>query len=132
MVDQPKFTLDFSDKRLLENQPQIDRQILSFVVYSADNQDNNSWRYGLTRINGTTAEQVQTEVQFFKDVISPMTFLDDLIMATYYEEKGLLLDALTTYENLMKKAPGIEGFEMLYNSFVWRRLQKIQTREMGG
>ncbi len=130
IVEEPKFTLNFSDERLMDVGSVSNRKIISFIVYCAEDQDLSSWRYGLTRINGPTAEQVAREVQFFKDALHPLTLLDQLVLATYFEEKGLLLDALTTYEHIVKEAPQVKDFNSLRNAFISRNLQKLRERTL--
>ena len=127
-VSQSKFTLDFSDDQLDGGNLISGKEIISFSVHSADNGGISSWRYGLTRLTGKTAEKVKTEVQFFEDAVYPSTLLDQLVFATYYEEKGLLQDALTTYEGLIQKAPDVKDFTLLYNAFIRRNLEKNKGR----
>ncbi|XOV93172.1 MAG: hypothetical protein ACFHWX_00385 [Bacteroidota bacterium] len=43
--------------------------------------------------------------------------LNKLIYASFYEENGLLLDALTKYEEAVNMAPEIQDFQDLYDNF---------------
>ncbi len=130
MVSQPEFTLKLSDERLLKNEIFSSTKILCLIVYSANNMETSSWRYGITPIKKSDHEVVTAEVQFYKDVLAPMSKVDRLVIAQYYEEKGLLLDALTVYEGLVREAPELNDFQLLYNAFIKRNLEKTIGREL--
>jgi hypothetical protein len=42
-----------------------------------------------------------------------------LILASFYEENGLLLDALTKYEEAVEMAPDVPDFQQLYDNFLY-------------
>jgi len=123
-----KFILDFSDKRLINDDGASDREFITVIVASEDNPDLNSWRYGITKISRKVAEQVREEVQILEEAVSPPTLLDKVLIATYFEEKGLLLDALATYEDLIQELPDVYEVKVLYNLFIHRNLQRIRVR----
>ena len=128
MVSEPTFTLNLSDERILKANQASGNQVITFIVFSADNQSLQSWRYGLIKIDGPNAEKVKTEVQFFEDSVHPKTTLDWFIIATYYEKRGLYLDALTIYEGLVQSKPEVNEFKALYNIFISRNLKKGHVR----
>lgn len=46
--------------------------------------------------------------------------MDKLVMAAFYEDNDLLLDALTAYEQAIQKAPNVPVFEKAYEDFLIR------------
>jgi hypothetical protein len=41
-----------------------------------------------------------------------------LVYASFFEENGLLLDAMTKYEEAIKMSPEVDDFKELYNGFL--------------
>ena len=53
-----------------------------------------------------------------KSIIAADSPLNKIIYASFYEENGLILDALTKYEEAIKMSPEIQDFQELYENFL--------------
>lgn len=61
--------------------------------------------------------EVKEGLASLKSEIADDSPLNKLIYASFYEENGLLLDALTKYEQAVNMAPEIQDFQDLYDNF---------------
>ena len=58
------------------------------------------------------------------------TALDKIILAKFFEEKGLVVDAMTAYQQAMSLAPEVEAYHKLYDDFLKRaKIMKEHLRE---
>ena len=48
------------------------------------------------------------------------TAISKLILASFYEENGLILDALINYEAALKIEPQVEAYKIAYGKFLKR------------
>ena len=127
-VSQPEFSFSLLDPVLQNDGIISSTKVISFIVFVEGDENTRSWRYGLSTLRGKTAESVDSEVQFFKDVLSSESALDKLIFATYFEEKNLYIDAMTTYKSIIQEHPDVEDFKLLQNAFILRSLPKTSAR----
>ena len=68
-------------------------------------------------IKRATDAEVSANLASLKSEVTEDSPLNKLIYASFYEENGLLLDALTKYEEAVKMAPEIQDFQDLYDNF---------------
>ncbi|MEQ8882579.1 MAG: hypothetical protein RLQ12_23270, partial [Cyclobacteriaceae bacterium] len=68
-------------------------------------------------IKRATDAEINANLASLKSEVSEDSPLNKLIYASFYEENGLLLDALTKYEEAVKMAPEIQDFQDLYDNF---------------
>ncbi len=61
--------------------------------------------------------EIKANLANLKSEVTDDSPLNKLIYASFYEENGLLLDALTKYEEAVKMAPEIQDFQDLYDNF---------------
>lgn len=61
--------------------------------------------------------EIKEGLASLKSEIADDSPLNKLIYASFYEENGLLLDALTKYEEAVNMAPEIQDFQDLYDNF---------------
>jgi hypothetical protein len=54
------------------------------------------------------------------------TALNKLILAGFYEENNLLIDAITAYEEAVKLAPDVSSYQEDYDEFLIRHGLKTQ------
>ena len=59
------------------------------------------------------------------------TSINNLILAEYYEEKGLVLDAITSYEGAVRMSPDVEYFQEAYDEFLIRNRLKSPEKVDG-
>ena len=58
--------------------------------------------------------------------MSAETALNKFIMAGFYEENKLLIDAITAYEQAIKLAPDVPTYKEAYEEFLLRNKLKTQ------
>jgi len=68
-------------------------------------------------IKRATDAEINANLASLKSEVTEDSPLNKLIYASFYEENGLLLDALTKYEEAVKMAPEIQDFQDLYDNF---------------
>ena len=85
-----------------------------------DNPDLFSPNYGIERLSEEKSKEINTPLAQLKSEVSGDTPLGKLVLASYFEENDLILDALTQYEEIMEQAPEVEDFKMLYGEFLIR------------
>jgi len=56
--------------------------------------------------------------------VAEQTALNKLILASFYEENNLLIDAITAYEEAIKIAPDVPSFKEAYDEFLLRHGMK--------
>lgn len=76
--------------------------------------------YGIERLSEDQSEEIKTSLSQLKSEISSEGPLGKLILASYYEENDLILDAITQYEKIIEEAPEVEDFKVLYGEFLIR------------
>ena len=70
--------------------------------------------FGVKRLENP---EVKEGLASLKNEVTDDSPLNKLIYASFYEENGLLLDALTKYEEAIQLAPDIQDFQDLYDNF---------------
>ncbi len=74
------------------------------------------------------AKTYKVELKGLEENIGSETSINSLILAEFYEEKGLVLDALTSYENAVKLSPDVEYFQEVYDEFLIRNRLKSPSK----
>ena len=74
----------------------------------------------------TPAEQagVKKSLTEISADVSEATALNKLLLAGFYEEKNLLIDAIVAYEEALKLAPDVPSFKEAYDDFLARHGMK--------
>lgn len=105
--------LDFNSEEM-----QNDLGVGLYILNVTDKNDENITTTDIGIKRTIDDEELNTELAGLKGEVSEDSPLSKLIFASFYEEKGLLLDALTQYEAAIKMAPEIEDFQELYKNFL--------------
>lgn len=107
----PNISLDFTLPEMKN-----DEGLYIFNVRLKSDETIKSGDVGIRKVNDNP--EVLAELKGLKDEIAEDSPLNKLIYASFFEEKGLLLDAMTKYEEAIKMAPEITDFKELYNNFL--------------
>jgi hypothetical protein len=83
----------------------------------------------LKYVDEDKAPQLEKAVSEIKTELSEETALNKLVLASFYEENGLILDALSNYEAAMKLEPEVEDYKVAYGKFLERN--KLATASAG-
>ena len=86
-------------------------------VASASDETVKSNEYGIQRLSPAESKELDTTLNDLKAELAEGSSMNDLIIASFYQENELYLDALTSYENAVAANPEIEDFQTLYDQF---------------
>lgn len=76
--------------------------------------------FAVKRLKGDDLEKVETSLNDLKSQIDEKSALNQFILAGFYEENGLILDAVSSYENAIELAPDVETYKIAYLDFAVR------------
>lgn len=109
----------------LNNEKIADQSVILLTVTSKGNEESKSSTYALKRLPPADAEKVKTTLQELMNGAEEESALNKYILAGFYEENNLLVDALTSYLDAMALAPEVESYQEAYEEFLLRnRLAK--------
>lgn len=103
--------ISFSEGKLNE------QQILVKVVSAAG---NSSDKVVVKRLTGSRLKRMKDSIDEFNLLSSESTALEKYILANIYEEKLLLIDALTAYKEAAEMEPEVELYRTAYDHFLER------------
>lgn len=83
-----------------------------------------SAQYLLKRMNATLSEKVKKDLAEFSAQANEETALNKFILASFYEEHKLYIDAITAYEQAIKMAPDVPSYKEAYEEFLLRNKLK--------
>jgi hypothetical protein len=112
------YSIDFNDPKIanaaIEN-------LVIVKVFLKDNEDIKSKDAAIERITKEDEPEFSGELSDLKSSLGGTeTSINDLILAEFYEENGLMLDALTSYENSIKLSPDVPYYQEAYDEFLLR------------
>ena len=90
------------------------------VKVSVEGNDLVSEEYAITTKPKSESAELKATLAQLKGENQDMTALDHIVLAAFYEEHGLLLDALTAYEKAIEMAPKVDIYEKAYADFLQR------------
>ncbi len=105
--------LDFSDEDLA-----YDMGLYLVKIYKKGDDEIASGEVGIKKVKSGDKVEVQENLANLKSEVSDDSPLNKIIYASFYEENGLILDALTKYEEAIKMSPDIDDFQELYQNFL--------------
>ena len=98
-------------------------------VASALNKNKVSDRYTLKKLSKADKERIKNALSEIENPTSEPTALNKLLIAGFYEENNLLIDAGTSYQEAIKLAPDVPQYQEAYNDFLLRNaLKKPATK----
>ena len=109
-----KYLIDLSEKKF-----EKEANLLVSVI-SNGNEKMSSEEVAIKRLPSDKAEIVKTNLGHLMDEVDLQSALNNYIIAGFYEENRLLLDALFYYEEAMKIAPEVGSYKEAYEEFLFR------------
>jgi hypothetical protein len=76
--------------------------------------------YSITRLAETEQQRIAKELAALKTTLDPQSALDNLILAAFYEENKLIIDAHSAYSTAVALAPEVDIYQQRYNDFLKR------------
>ena len=112
------FQIDLSDPKFVkENAILVD-------VRSKNDPKQLSKQHLIKRLTPSDEERVKTSLNEIMGDVSEKTALNKFILAGFYEENNLFIDAITAYEDAIKLAPDVPSYKEAYDEFLIRHGMK--------
>jgi hypothetical protein len=89
-----------------------------FSVKQKGNDEIKSESFGIKKVAPGDMSEVEDNYKGLQAEVSDESAMSKLIYASFFEENGLLLDAITKYEEAIKISPEIEDFQVIYDMFL--------------
>lgn len=124
--------LDLEEQVVFTNEVSTNEAVLDFtsvslpdqayllVVVGKDNDKAKSKRALLKMLSKDDAKKAEEDLSKLKAELDLTAAIDNLVMASYYEEKSMYLNAVACYEKALEIAPGVESYEKAYNNYLIR------------
>lgn len=122
------------DERIVEGQatflnlydPKLkEHRMLTYKIIALDNPRFASDAQFFFKMNQNDAD-IYSDYTILKEA---ETALEKIILAKFFEEKGLIVDAMTSYQQAMQLAPDVNSYQKLYDDFLERaKLVKEKLR----
>ena len=90
------------------------------TVKTSEDEDIHSREIGLTKLEQDDMQKVNSGLGELMTDVESETALNKYILAGFYEENNLLIDALSNYEAAIELAPEVETFKEAYEEFLLR------------
>lgn len=110
----PNYKLNLKDEKL------INEAALLVTVGVKGEEDMKSEEVAIKRLPADKAALVKQNLEELMGEVDTGTALNNYILAGFYEENRLLLDALFYYEEAKRLAPGVESYDDAYEEFLFR------------
>ncbi len=108
------FELDMSDDRMAKE------NVILFDVTEKGNDVKQSDTYAMKKLSGADSDRVKEILAELMSDVTEETALNKYILAGFYEEENLIVDALTSYEEAIKLAPDVVSYREAYEEFLYR------------
>lgn len=89
-------------------------------VKSKEDSNLKSEQHLIKKLSPAEQERVTKALAEIKSVVDEETALNKFIMAGFYEENKLYIDAITAYEEAIKMAPDVATYKEAYEGFLIR------------
>ena len=109
-----EITLDLSHPRF------VNERLIVFSVASKEDPNFKSEEYGIKRLSPNTFTKVKQDLDQLNKVIGDDTSLNHIMMAAYYEENNLIVNAITSFEKAIELSPDVQDFSDMYDAFLER------------
>ncbi|MCZ6692668.1 MAG: hypothetical protein O6939_02070 [Bacteroidetes bacterium] len=109
-----EITLDLSHPRF------VNERLIVFSVASKEDPNFKSEEYGIKRLSPNTFIKVKQDLDQLNKVIGDETSLNHIMMAAYYEENNLIVNAITSFEKAIELSPDVQDFSDMYDAFLER------------
>ena len=104
----------------LNKTPFSTEELIIVNVQVKGNDKMYSGNYGIKRLTGVDADPILKELEQLSVSLKEESSLNKLILATFFEENNLLIDALMNYEKAVQLSPDVEQFSIAYELFAKR------------
>ena len=116
-TSETNYTVDFNDAKLAGA---IVENLVIVNVSVKGNEDVKSKNAAIEQFNKDATASFEIELKALQANLGEESSINNLILAEFYEENNLLLDALTSYEYAIKMSPDVEYYKEAYEEFLLR------------
>ena len=118
-IPETSYTLDLNDPKLTNEQ--------HFLVQVSNKNDSKllSAQHLIKKVQTAEQQKIKTQLAEFIGEMNEETALNKFIMAGFYEDNQLFIDAITAYEEAIKMAPEVDTYKEAYEEFLLRNRLKI-------
>lgn len=113
-------TSDSWVKLNLEDQKYSTTRLIVISVNLAENETINSGDYGMKKISDSDAEEFADELTELQSALTEESSLNRVILAEFFEQNNLLVDALTNYMIAIQLSPEVDYFQEAFEEFKMR------------
>ncbi|ELR70111.1 hypothetical protein C900_03796 [Fulvivirga imtechensis AK7] len=113
-TNEPNIELDLTNEKLSKE------NVVLLSVTSKGDEEVKSGTYAIKRLPEADATKVKETLNALMSDVDQATALNKYILAGFYEENNLLIDALTSYEEAIKLAPEVDSYREAYVEFLLR------------
>ena len=107
--------------RLNLEDPKLAKEAMLVVSVSlANNETVNSGDYGLKKLTEADALDFSEELTELKSALTEESSLNRVILAEFFEQNNLLVDALTNYVIAIQLSPNVDYFKEAFEEFKLR------------
>ena len=110
----PFYQINLNDEKL------SGENVILVSVASTTNEETKSGTHAIKRLPKADAQKVQNTLNELLNSVNERNALNTYILAGFYEENNLMVDALTSYLKAMEMAPGVESYKEAYEEFLIR------------
>ena len=116
-TSESSYTIDFNDAKLSSA---IVENLVIVNVSVKGNEDIKSKNAAIEQFSTDATPSFEVELKALQTNLGEQSSINNLILAEFYEENDLLLDALTSYEFAIKMSPDVAYFKESYDEFLLR------------
>jgi len=124
MFDEPIFKIETTESSAMIDLSKIDmkddNQVYILSISSKENPNLKSDEYALKHLSKDKTTIVTQQSTELKKEFSEESALNRVVMASFYEENKLILNAVENYESAIKLEPGVEDYKVAYGRFLQR------------
>ncbi|MDH5603663.1 MAG: hypothetical protein OEY51_06980 [Cyclobacteriaceae bacterium] len=108
------FELNMKDEKIKNE------SVVLLSVTTADDEKVKSETIAIKKLPAEDVKKVSSGLQELMTDVKDKTALNKYILAGFYEENNLLVDALTSYEEAIRLAPDVDYYKEAYEEFIIR------------
>lgn len=113
-TSRPQLRIDLSAQEL------ANEKLVIIKVAVKNNPTMASDNYGIKKVAAPKAKTINSDLESLKASFQDEGALNKLILASFYEDHNLLVDALDSYEEALRINPDVEEYKIAYERFVTR------------
>lgn len=112
-----KETSDTGVKLNLNEKDLASQRLLIVNVGVKGNEEMKSENYGIKRVTGEELKNLEAKLNSLTGKLSTESSLDQIMLASFYEQNNLLVDATSSYQKAIELSPEVYDFKTMFTNF---------------